>query len=107
MIEGDRASRLGVKFGGDRLYSIYISECVFALPLWDMSGVNHVHCFDLRWKFLLSPYVWLARFILVFALRPLSLVFGVELAGLLEDPITTVGMVCRFIWGAMDLARPI
>ena len=85
-IEGDRTGRPWVEFGGDRLYSIHVSECVFALSLWDVSDINHVHCFDLRWKFLLSPRIRLARFVLVFALRSLPLVFGVELAGLLEDP---------------------
>ena len=29
--------------------------------------------------------------------------FGVELAGLLEDRTFSVGMICRFIRGAMDL----
>ena len=29
--------------------------------------------------------------------------FGVELAGLFEDPTFSVGMICRFIRGAMDL----
>ena len=28
---------------------------------------------------------------------------GVELAGLLEDPTFSMGMICRFIRGAMDL----
>ena len=85
-IEGDRTGRPWVEFGGDRLYSIHVSECAFVLPLWDMSDINHVHCFDLRWKFLLSPHIWLARFVLVFTLRSLPFVFGIELAGLLEDP---------------------
>ena len=31
------------------------------------------------------------------------LVFGVELAGLFVDPTFSVGMICRFIGGAMDL----
>ena len=30
---------------------------MLALPLGDMSDVDHVHCFDLGGKFLLSPYV--------------------------------------------------
>ena len=106
-IESDRAAQPWVQFGGDGLYKIYVSECAFALPLWDVSGINHVHCFDLRLEFLLSPWVRLVRLILVFALRSLSLVFGVELVGLLQDPTITVGMVHRFIWGVMDLAGPV
>ena len=36
--------------------------------------------------------------------RPrLRVVFGVELAGLLEDPTFSMGMICRFIGGAVDL----
>ena len=50
-IESDRAGRPWVEFGGDGLYGVYVSECAFALPLWDMSDVNHVHCFDFRWEF--------------------------------------------------------
>ena len=56
-IKGDRAGRPWVEFGGDELEGIDISECMFALPLWDMSDIDHVHCFDLWWKFLLSPRV--------------------------------------------------
>ena len=89
---------------GDWLDGIDISECAFALPLWDMSGIDHVHCFDLRWKFLLSPRVRLARFILVFALRSLPFVFGVEFAGLLEDPTFSVGMVGWFVGSCLDQA---
>ena len=77
------------------------------LPLWDVSHIDHVHCFDLPWKFLLSPSVRLKRFIHVFALSSLPLVFGGEFAGLLEDPTTAVGMVRRFSGGAMDLAGPV
>ena len=95
-IKGDRTGRPWLELGGNGLDSIDVSKCAFALPLWDMSDVDHVHCFDLRWKFLLSPRVWLARSILVCALRSLPLLFGGELAGLLEDPTTAVGMVRRF-----------
>ena len=75
-----------------------------ALPLWDMSDINHVHCFDLWWKFLLSPHIRLARFALVFALRSIPLVFDIELASLLEDPTLSVGMISWFVGGAMNLA---
>ena len=47
--------------------------------------------------------VLLERLILVFAWCILPLVYGVELAGLLEGPTFSVGMICRFIGGAMDL----
>ena len=45
----------------------------------------------------------LARLILVFAWCILPLMFGVELAGLLEDPTFSVGMISRFTRGTMDL----
>ena len=38
------------------------------------------------------------------AWRPPPLVFGVELAGLLEDPTTYVGVISWFIGVAMNLA---
>ena len=102
-IKGDRAGRPWIEFGGDKLYGIQVSECVFAFPLWDMSDINHVHYFDLRWKFLLSPRVRLARFILVFTLRSLLHVFGVQFAGLLENPAFPIGVIHRFLEGAMNL----
>ena len=49
------------------------------------------------------PSILLERLILVFAWCILPLVYGVELAGLLEDPTFSVGMISRFIGGAMDL----
>ena len=73
------------------------------LPLWDMSDIDHVHCFDLRWKFLLFRRVLLGRLVLVFTWRILPLVYGVELAGLLEDPTFFVGMISRFTRCTMDL----
>ena len=50
VIESDWAGRPWVEFGGDGLYSVYVSECAFVLLLWDMSDINHVHYFDLRRK---------------------------------------------------------
>ena len=49
------------------------------------------------------PSVLLERLILVFAWCILPLMFGVELAGLLVDPTFSMGMVCRFVGGTMDL----
>ena len=39
--------------------------------------------------------------ILAWCVEPL--VFGVEFVGLLEDPTFSMGMICRFIGGAVDL----
>ena len=103
VIEGDRTDRPWVKFGGDGFYSVYISECAFAPSLWNVSCVNHIHCFDFWWEFLLFPSALLARLILVFAWCILPLVFGVELAGLLKDPTISVGMVCRLPGSTVDL----
>ena len=49
------------------------------------------------------PSVLLERLIIVFAWCILPLVYGVELAGLLEDPTFFVGMIGGFTRGAMDL----
>ena len=49
------------------------------------------------------PSVLLERLILVFARCILPLVYGVEIAGLLEDPTFFVGMISGFTRGAMDL----
>ena len=53
------------------------------------------------------PSALLARLILVFAWCILPLVFGVELAGLLEDPTFSVGMISWFIGSAVNLAGPV
>ena len=42
--------------------------------------------------------------VFVLALRFPFLVFAIYLAGLLKDPAMSVGMVGRFVWGAMYLA---
>ena len=44
-------------------------------------------------------------FVLVFALCVEPLVFGVECAGLFENPTFSVGMICRFVWGAVNLTE--
>ena len=49
------------------------------------------------------PSVFLERLSLIFAWCILPLVYGVELAGLLEDPTFYVGMISRFTRGTMDL----
>ena len=49
------------------------------------------------------PGVLLERLILVLAWCILPLVYGVELAGLLEDSTFSAGMISRFTRGAMDL----
>ena len=49
------------------------------------------------------PNVLLGRLVLVFTWCILPLVYGVELAGLLEDPTFSVGMISRFTRGTMDL----
>ena len=49
------------------------------------------------------PNVSLERLILIFTWCILPLVYGVELAGLLEDPTFSVGMIGWFARGAMDL----
>ena len=57
---------------------------------------------------LLSPGVRLAS-LFVFAVtgRPLPFVFGIELAGLFENPTISVGMVGGFVGAAMDLTGPV
>ena len=59
--------------------------------------------FDFWWEFLLFPSVLLGRLILVFTWCILPFVYGVELAGLLEDPTFSVGTISRFTRGTMDL----
>ena len=49
------------------------------------------------------PLVLFGRFVLVFTWCILPLVYGVKLAGLLEDPTFSVGMISKFARGTMDL----
>ena len=77
---------------------------MLALPLGDVGSIYHVHRFDLRGKLLLPPCVrWTGLLVIVLTLRPLLLVFGVYLAGLLKDPTAPVGMIGWLIGGAMYL----
>ena len=99
-IKSDRVGQPGVGPRGDGLYGPCLSECMFGSPLRHM---DHVYCFNFWREFLLFPSALLARLILVFSWCILPLVFGVELAGLLEDPTFSVGMIRGFIGGAMDL----
>ena len=46
----------------------------------------------------------LVGFVIVIAWCVKPLVFGVEFAGLLEDPTIFVGMVCRLLGSTVDLA---
>ena len=45
--------------------------------------------------------------LLIVAMQPLFLVFGIQLAGLLEHPAFSVGVIGWLIGGAVDLARAI
>ena len=75
------------------------------LPCRVVCHVYHVHCFYFGGKFLLTPGVWLVSlFVVDFTVRPLPLVFGVELAGLFKDPAVSVSMISWFIGVAMNLA---
>ena len=57
---------------------------------------------------LLIPGIWLVSlFFVAITGRPPPLVFGVELAGLLDDPTASVGVISWFIGVAMNLAGPI
>ena len=88
---------------------ISCTEGVFrALTSRGVCHVYHVYYFCVRGKLLRTPVVWLVSpFVVAIAGRPLPLVFDIYLAGLFEDPTTSVGVISWFIWVAMDLAGPI
>ena len=50
------------------------------------------------------PGALLVGFVIVLAWCVEPLVFGIEFAGLLEDPTISVGMICRLLGGTVDLA---
>ena len=76
------------------------------LPCSIVCHVYHVHCFYFGGgELLLSPGIWLVSlFVVTINGRPPPLVFGVELAGLLEDPTVSVAMISWFIGVAVNLA---
>ena len=55
----------------------------------------------------MSSRVRLSGLLLVVAMQPLFLVFGIQLAGLFEHPVFSVGVVGWFIEGAVNLTRAI
>ena len=71
------------------------AELLFPLPDWSILGG----------KLLLTPSIWLVNLsVIPIAWRPPPPVFDVELAGLLEDPTASVGMISWFIGVAVNLA---
>ena len=72
-----------------------------------MGCVYHVHRFHLGRKFLLSSCVRRPGLLLIVAMQPLFLVFGIQLAGLLEHPAFSVGVIGWLIGGAVNLTRAI
>ena len=104
-IEGDRVGRPRIKFGGNGLNSVYVSDGAFVRSLWDVSCINHIYCFDFWWEFFLSSSVRLTRLLLVLTWRLPPLLFGVQLAGLFENTTLSVGVVCMLFGGAVDLTQ--
>ena len=76
-------------------------------PLGDMSCVYHIHRFHLGREFLLSSRGRRSGLLVVVAMLPLFLVFGIQLAGLLEHPAFSVGVIGWLIGGAVNLTRAI
>ena len=74
-------------------------------PCWFVWRVYHIHHFHFKGELLLTPGTLLVSiFVITIAWRPPPLVFSVELACLLEDPTTYVGMISWFIGVAVNLA---
>ena len=88
---------------------IFNSKGVLLLfPCSVVCHVYHGYCFYFGGKLLLTPGSWLVNlFVIAITGRSFPLIFGVELAGLLEDPTPSVGVISWFIGVAMNLAGPI
>ena len=55
--------------------------------------------------FLLSPRVRTPGLLIIIAVQPLVLVFGVYFSGLFEHPVVSIGVVGWLVRGAMNFAR--
>ena len=102
-IKGDRTGGPWFELWGEWLHRVDVPQCALPLPFGNMGGVYHIYHFNLARKFLLSPYIRRSGLLVVITMRPLFLIFGVELAGLFKYPTFSVGVVGWFIGGAMDL----
>ena len=71
--------------------------------LGNMGCVYHIHYFHLRREFLLSSCVRRLGLLVIIAMQPLFLVFGIQLAGLFKHLAFSVGVVGWFIGGAVNL----
>jgi hypothetical protein len=72
-----------------------------------MHDVDHIDVLYLRRELLLGTIIWSTRIFLVIAADAFGLLFGQSPTRLLDYPTIAVGMSCRFVWIAMDLARPV
>ena len=53
----------------------------------------------------MSPRVRTPGLLVIVAVQPLILVFGVYFAGMFEHPVVSIGVVSWLVRGAMNLAR--
>ena len=72
-----------------------------------MGGVYHIYYFHLWREFLLSSCVRRPGLLVVLAMQPLVLVFGIQLAGLFKHPSFCVSVVGWFIRGVVNLTRAV
>ena len=105
-IKGDQARRPLVELWGDWLHRVDVLDCAF-VPSWGYGLRISCLPFSLGRKFLLSSCVRRPRLLLVVAMQPPFLVFGIQLASLFEHPAFSVGVVGWLIGGAVNLTRAI
>ena len=72
-------------------------------PAWEYGWRISYLLFLLGEEISSAPCVRLPGLLIVVAMRPLFLVFGIQLAGMFKYPTFYVGVVGWFIRGAMDL----